>query len=93
MNSMEMLNMWKHAGSFCWFLHEPETVSYMEENCQHFITAMYSVYRATDLSFPGETEMDEAREFATKFLQNPNTRQRDDHNFLITKGLQNMVYI
>lgn len=64
----------------------------MEENSQHFITAMYSVYRATDLSFPGETDMDEARKFAIKFLQNPNTRHTD-HNFLMTKGLQKMVYI
>lgn len=62
----------------------------MEENREEFISAMYSVYRATDLAFPGEKEMEQARNFALKMLQNIKSRQRD-HNLLITKGLRNMV--
>ncbi|XP_047964745.1 (E,E)-geranyllinalool synthase-like [Salvia hispanica] len=76
--------------SFCWFLHQPETMEYMEQNSQHFITAMYSVYRATDLAYPGEHQLDKARKFATKLLQNSKTRHRD-YNLLISKGLQNMI--
>lgn len=81
-----------NPGSFCWFVHEPETTSYMEENQEEFMSAMYSVYRATDLAFPGEKEMEEARIFASKLLQNIKTRQRD-HNLFITKGLRNMVLL
>ncbi|KAL1560201.1 geranyllinalool synthase [Salvia divinorum] len=76
--------------SFCWFVHQPETMAYMEQNSQHFITAMYSVYRATDLAYPGEHQLDEARKFAIKFLQNSKTRHRD-YNLLISKGLQNII--
>ncbi|XP_057764549.1 S-linalool synthase [Salvia miltiorrhiza] len=77
--------------SLCWFLDEPETMAYMEQNCQQFITAMYSVYRATDLSFPGEHQLEEARIFATKLLQNSKTCRHKDLNLLISKGLQNMI--
>nr|QEV81852.1 terpene synthase 13 [Prunella vulgaris] len=91
--TFRLLRMHGHyvdPGSFCWFLHEPKTMSYMEDNCEQFMSAMYNVYRATDLSFPGESEMDQARNFASKLLQNSKSRHRD-HNFLITKGLQNMI--
>ncbi|KAG8385580.1 hypothetical protein BUALT_Bualt03G0060000 [Buddleja alternifolia] len=68
----------------------PEVLAYMEENYEQFISAMYSVYRATDLRFPGENELEEARTFAIKLLEKSKTINRD-HNILISKGLQNMI--
>ena len=41
----------------------------MEEDCEHFSSVMYNVYRATDLTFPGEYELLVARSFARKLLQ------------------------
>lgn len=41
----------------------------MEENYQDFLGAMYAVYRATHLMFPGEPELQNAKTFAKKILQ------------------------
>ncbi|KAG6419087.1 hypothetical protein SASPL_121296 [Salvia splendens] len=35
--------------SFCWFVNQPETMEYMEQNSQHFITAMYSIKYEVDV--------------------------------------------
>ncbi|KAG8385582.1 hypothetical protein BUALT_Bualt03G0060200 [Buddleja alternifolia] len=91
--AFRLLRMQGHdvnPGSLCWFLHEAEVLVYMEENYEEFISAMYSVYRATDLRFPGENELEEARTFAIKLLEKSETINRD-HNILISKGLQNMI--
>ncbi|KAL3623418.1 hypothetical protein CASFOL_032234 [Castilleja foliolosa] len=90
---LRMQGHYVNPGSFCWFLHEPEMVAYMEENPEQLISTMYSVYKATDLQFSGENEMDEARTFAIKMLRisDSNIIQYKDHNFLVSKGLQNMI--
>lgn len=77
-------------GSFCWFLNHAEILKHMEENYEQFITVMYSVYTASDLSFPGEYELEEARKFAKRMLEESIKRNRD-HNFVLSKGFQNMV--
>ncbi|MCD9642492.1 hypothetical protein HAX54_029331, partial [Datura stramonium] len=59
-----------NQGSFCWFLHEPQIKDYIEENKEQFTYVMYNVYRATDLMFNGESEMEEARSFSRNFLLN-----------------------
>ncbi|KAK6149889.1 hypothetical protein DH2020_017414 [Rehmannia glutinosa] len=63
---------------------------HFNEDIQQILAQVYSVYRATDLLFPGEIEMEEARKFALKMLEYINSINRD-HNFLISKGLQNML--
>ncbi|KAG8391624.1 hypothetical protein BUALT_Bualt01G0206700 [Buddleja alternifolia] len=87
---LRMQGHYVNPGSLCWFLHEADVLVYMEENYEQFISAMYSVYRATDLLFPGENELEEARTFATKILQKSKTRN-SDHNILISKGLHNVI--
>ncbi|GER36490.1 terpene synthase [Striga asiatica] len=77
-------------GSFCWFLHEPEIMAYIEQNSERFTSAMYNVYRATDLPFPREAEMEEARIFARKLLENISTTYGNP-NLFCSKGLQNMI--
>ncbi|CAA0817905.1 (E-E)-geranyllinalool synthase, partial [Striga hermonthica] len=77
-----------NPGSFCWFLHEPEIMACIEQNSERFTSAMYNVYRATDLQFSGEAEMEEARIFARKLLENISTT---NPNLFCSKGLQNMI--
>lgn len=59
-----------NQGSFCWFLHQPQIRDYIEKNQEHFTYVMYNIYRATDLMFKGESELEEARTFARNFLVN-----------------------
>ncbi|WJZ96335.1 hypothetical protein VitviT2T_015029 [Vitis vinifera] len=54
--------------SFCWFLNHEDVLTHMEEDCEYFSSVMYNVYRATDLTFSGEYELQEARSFARKLL-------------------------
>ncbi|MCD7466152.1 hypothetical protein HAX54_002580 [Datura stramonium] len=61
-----------NQGSFCWFVHQPQIKDYIAKNKKHFTYVMYNVYRATDLMFNGESEMEEARSFSRDFLLNNN---------------------
>ncbi|KFK22220.1 hypothetical protein AALP_AAs67262U000200 [Arabis alpina] len=55
--------------SFCWFLNDEEIHDYLEKNIECVFFVMLSVYRATDLMFPGEYELEEAREFSRNLLE------------------------
>ncbi|MBA0836701.1 hypothetical protein Goarm_008896, partial [Gossypium armourianum] len=54
---------------FCWFLNNQEVRAQIEENQGYFTISMLNVYRATDLMFPGENEVEEARSFSRKVLE------------------------
>lgn len=64
-----IINVFPFAGSFCWFLNHEDILKHMEEDSEHFSSAMYNVYRATDLTFSGEYELQEARSFARNLLE------------------------
>ncbi|CAN4092068.1 unnamed protein product [Withania somnifera] len=57
-------------GSICWFIQQPQIRAYIEKNQESFTYVMYNVYRATDLMFNGEFNMEKARSFSTNFLVN-----------------------
>ncbi|XP_059283880.1 (E,E)-geranyllinalool synthase [Lycium ferocissimum] len=73
-----------NQGSFCWFLNQPHTRAYMEKNQEQFAYVMYNVYRATDLMFNGESEMEEARSFSRNFLVN-------NDNLSVPPALQKLI--
>ncbi|XP_060189855.1 (E,E)-geranyllinalool synthase-like isoform X2 [Lycium barbarum] len=73
-----------NQGSFCWFLNQPHTMAYMEKNQEQFAYVMYNVYRATDLMFNGESEMEEARSFSRNFLVN-------NDNISVPPALQKLI--
>ncbi|XVF04181.1 hypothetical protein REPUB_Repub05bG0059900 [Reevesia pubescens] len=54
---------------FCWFLNNQEVRAHIEDNYEYFSSTMLNVYRATDLKFPGEYELEEARLFSRKVLE------------------------
>ncbi|XP_013632812.1 PREDICTED: (E,E)-geranyllinalool synthase-like [Brassica oleracea var. oleracea] len=55
--------------SFCWFLNDEEIQDHLKTNIEHLFLVMLSVYRATDLIFPGESELEKAKEFSRKLLE------------------------
>ncbi|KAI3510369.1 hypothetical protein L1887_17308 [Cichorium endivia] len=59
--------------TFCWFLYYEEILDHLENNCGQFTSLLYSIYKATDLMFFGENEVDEARSFSKKMLQKIST--------------------
>ncbi|KAL2495085.1 geranyllinalool synthase [Forsythia ovata] len=79
-----------NPGNLCWFLNDGEILKHMEENCEQFITVMYSVYTATNLLFPGEYELEEARKFSKRMLERSNKTNKD-HNFVLSQGFQNVI--
>ncbi|KAL4562406.1 hypothetical protein LXL04_034609 [Taraxacum kok-saghyz] len=54
--------------TFCWFLYDDEILDHLEKNCARFTSLLYNVYKATDLMFFDEIEVDEARSFSKKML-------------------------
>ncbi|GMN50864.1 hypothetical protein TIFTF001_020016 [Ficus carica] len=52
----------------CWFLNNEEVRDLIEDNYEYFSDVMLNVYRATDLMFPKEFELQEARTFSRKLL-------------------------
>lgn len=41
----------------------------IEQNYEHLMSLMYNVYRATDVLFPGEYELEAARSTSNKLLE------------------------
>nr|AIL54747.1 putative geranyllinalool synthase [Nicotiana benthamiana] len=81
----------KNQGSFCWFVHQPQIRAYIEKNQERFTCVMYNVYRATDLMFEGETEMEKVRSFARNFLERSMKVVNNEDNLLLLPSLQKVI--
>ncbi|KAI3510368.1 hypothetical protein L1887_17307 [Cichorium endivia] len=57
--------------TFCWFLYYDEILDHLENNCAQFTSSLYNVYKATDLMFFGENEVDEARMWIEQNKEGP----------------------
>ncbi|KAL5579371.1 hypothetical protein UlMin_011813 [Ulmus minor] len=55
--------------SMCWFLYDEEIKNVIENNHEYFSSVMVNVFRATDVTFRGEYELQEAKSFSRKMLQ------------------------
>ncbi|TKY71659.1 S-linalool synthase [Spatholobus suberectus] len=55
--------------NFCWFLSNDEIRAQVEKDYEHFSSAMLHVFRASNLMFCGEYELEEARTFSKKLLK------------------------
>ncbi|PHT64501.1 hypothetical protein T459_31655 [Capsicum annuum] len=73
-----------NEGIFCWFVHEPQIMEYIEKNQDFFAYVMYNVYRATDLMFNGESDIEKARSFSRNFLVN-------NDNLSVLPSLQKVI--
>ncbi|XP_038997000.1 (E,E)-geranyllinalool synthase-like [Hibiscus syriacus] len=56
-------------GRLCWFMNNEKVRAHIEENHEYLSISMLNVYRATDLKFPGEDKLEEARSFSRKVLE------------------------
>eukprot|EP00268_Persea_americana_P018884 TRINITY_DN19690_c1_g1_i7.p2 TRINITY_DN19690_c1_g1~~TRINITY_DN19690_c1_g1_i7.p2 ORF type:complete len:230 (-),score=36.78 TRINITY_DN19690_c1_g1_i7:1175-1864(-) len=54
---------------FCWFLQHEDITSYIEENYNCLLSTLLNVYRATEVTFLGENELEEARSFSRTLLE------------------------
>ncbi|XP_050230081.1 (E,E)-geranyllinalool synthase-like [Mercurialis annua] len=54
---------------FCWFLHDEEIKDHIQKNSDIFSSVMLIVHKATDLMFPGEYELEEAKLFSRNLLE------------------------
>ncbi|KAI3697982.1 hypothetical protein L6452_31090 [Arctium lappa] len=78
--------------TFCWFLYDEEILHHLENNCGRFTSLLYTVYKATDLMFSGENEVDEARSFSKKMLQKISTMKNIvDDNVVILPNLSKVI--
>lgn len=80
-----------NEGSFCWFVHQPQIRAYIEKNQERFTYVMYNVYRATDLMFKGESEMEEVRSFARYFLERSMKLVNNEGSLLLLPTLQKVI--
>ncbi|KAJ8767585.1 hypothetical protein K2173_018143 [Erythroxylum novogranatense] len=55
--------------TFCWLLQSKKVEEMIGNDHEHFSSVMLNVYRATDLMFPGEYELDAAMSFSKKLLE------------------------
>ncbi|XWS15704.1 hypothetical protein CRYUN_Cryun34aG0024700 [Craigia yunnanensis] len=79
--------------SFCWFLNNQQVQAHIEENYEYFSSTMLNVYRATDLMFPGEYEVEEARSFSRKVLEKVTLLKgtKDNKENFRSMGLKKMM--
>ncbi|PON84631.1 S-linalool synthase [Trema orientale] len=65
----------------CWFLDNDDTVRQMDQkDHEAFLCDMYSLHRATDVTFAGESQLEAARALSTKILQNETTVGTSENN-------------
>ncbi|TKY71658.1 S-linalool synthase [Spatholobus suberectus] len=57
------------SSSFCWFLHDEEIRTLVEKDYEFFSSTMLNIYRASNLMFYGEHEVEEARSFSRTLLE------------------------
>ncbi|XAR66502.1 Alpha-farnesene synthase [Bertholletia excelsa] len=79
--------------SFCWFLYHEEIVAHMERNYEYFTSVLYNVYRATDLMFSGEGELEEARLFSRKLLEKSLKLTNINDNMIMFANFQKILSI
>ncbi|KAL6287532.1 hypothetical protein ACE6H2_011922 [Prunus campanulata] len=76
-NQIETLGLAEHfteeitslLGQVYRFLEDEDIVAYIEEHQELFLSAMYNVYRATDVTFTGENQLEDARAFSRRILE------------------------
>ncbi|XP_057962210.1 (E,E)-geranyllinalool synthase-like [Malania oleifera] len=68
---------------FCRFLLEDDMMAHIEKNSESFSSVMFNVYRATDLMFTGEYELEEARSFSMKLLEKSLSSMNNSHHDLV----------
>ncbi|KAG8634467.1 hypothetical protein MANES_17G041800v8 [Manihot esculenta] len=66
---------------FCWFLLDEEIQAHIQNNQEFFSSVMLNVHRATDLMFPGEYELEEAKSFSRNLLEKCITKDQKDFPF------------
>nr|GLL24085.1 (E,E)-geranyllinalool synthase isoform X1 [Ipomoea trifida] len=74
-----------------WFLKHEDIVGHLEENHEYFTSVLYNIYRATDLMFLGENELEEARSFSRKLLQKSLALRDGDDNLSVFPELLNLI--
>ncbi|KAK3015532.1 hypothetical protein RJ639_006663 [Escallonia herrerae] len=77
--------------SFCWFLNREDILDHLEQNCEHFRSLIYNVYRATDVIFAGEYELEEARMFSKKLLEKTMKSRMAYDNFVTLPSFRGVI--
>ncbi|EXB82821.1 (E,E)-geranyllinalool synthase [Morus notabilis] len=77
----------------CWFLYNEEVRDLIEKNFEYFSGVLLNVYRATDLMFPTEFELPEARTFARKLIEKSNSLGEGDHRNPFCKLIEHELSI
>ncbi|CAK9136639.1 unnamed protein product [Ilex paraguariensis] len=77
--------------SFCWFLLHEDIVNKIEQNLECFTSTMYTVYRATDLMFKGEYEVEDARSLSRTFLEKAIELDTNDDNSIMVPSFQRLI--
>ncbi|WCJ26984.1 terpene synthase 04 [Euphorbia peplus] len=54
---------------FCWFLEDEEVRDHIQKNHEYFSSIMLNVHKATDLMFPEESQLEEAKLFSRNLLE------------------------
>lgn len=78
------------ADKFCWFVNQADKAQYIEEHREVFFSALYSVYRAADVMFTGETQLEAARALSKRILYKKQTLKSSECSISVfsTSNLQ-----
>ena len=79
------------ADSFCWFLHHEDIRNQIKNDHEYFSSAMLNVYRATDLMFSGEYDIQQARSFSKKLLKKITSMGTREQSHVTLSNLQRVV--
>ncbi|KAJ9690377.1 hypothetical protein PVL29_012829 [Vitis rotundifolia] len=92
--AFRLLRMHGHSvspWSFCWFLHHEDIMDHIKNNSEHLSSVLLNVYRATDLMFSGEYELEEARSFSRNLLEKSISLRHIHDNLVVFPEFRRMI--
>lgn len=66
-------------------------MGHLEDNSDYFACTLYNVYRASDLTFPGEYELEDAKSFSRRLLEKTVSMEPDRDTDYISQSFKKMV--
>ncbi|KAL8087952.1 hypothetical protein AgCh_037916 [Apium graveolens] len=77
--------------TFCWFLDHKMIMDHLEDNNDYFASTLHNIYRASDLPFPGEYELEDAKSFSRRLLEKTVSVEADRDTDYVSQSFKKMV--
>ncbi|KAL8087947.1 hypothetical protein AgCh_037912 [Apium graveolens] len=70
---------------------DKKTMDHLEDNSDYFASTLYNIYRASELTFPGEHELEDVKSFSRRLLEKTVSVEPDRDTDYVSQSFKKMV--